>query len=72
VFYCSGGRNAGRLPWSDNFGSEMFLTVVGMAFVVRQFRWWAALIAIVYAPGMFASLVYFAVIINCALFGNCL
>lgn len=58
------------LPWSHNFSSEIISTAVGMMFVIRQFGWWAALMAIAYVPGMFALLVYFGLIINGAVFGN--
>ena len=58
------------LPWSDNFGSEIFSTTIGMVFVIRQFRWWAAMIAVVYLPGMFALLVYFVLTLNGVVFGN--
>jgi hypothetical protein len=58
------------LPWSDNFSSEIISSTVGMVFVIRQFRWWATLIALVYLPGMFALLVYFALIFNGVVFGN--
>jgi hypothetical protein len=59
------------LPWVDNFYSEFVFTGVGILFLARQFRWWSILVALAYAPGMFAFLVYFAVVFN-SVFGNSL
>ena len=44
--------------WSGNFSSQVLSSLLGLAFLARQFRWWVLVLAIVYLPLMFGILVY--------------